>query len=341
MAALILAPLPSSARAPVVGGASPIAVTASRIEAFSRTSGRTRYGALEFIGGLQFSSGDNRLKGISSMRLRDGGRRFLAVTDSGVWFAGAFRRDEAGRLKGIEDAVMAPMLDAQGEDMGGKASADAEALAIRGDEVFVGFERNHRILSYRGAATPFAAPGRPVPLPIPRRELRANRGIETIAASPKDGPLAGALVAVSERSLDTQGRLYAGLLGGRRNGPFTVERETDWDVTDGAFLPDGDLLLLERRYTGPFGGLGSRIRRIAGETIRPGAVVTGPVIFEADLSDEIDNMEGLDVWTDDAGATRLTLVSDDNGSFLQRNIVLEFRLVDDGKAAGLDAPRAP
>ena len=34
-------------------------------------------------------------------------------------------------------------------------------------------------------------------------------------------------------------------------------------------------------------------------------------------------------WTDDTGATRLTLMSDDNGSYFQRNMVLEFRLAED------------
>ena len=170
-----------------------------------------------------------------------------------------------------------------------------------------------------------------IPLPVPRRELRINRGLETIAKSPKSGPLGGTLVTVAERSIDRDGNLFAAIFEGRRNGIFKVRRDDGWDVSDGAFLPGGDLLLLERRYQGWMTGLGIRIRRIAGGSIRAGALVDGPVIFQADLSDEIDNMEGLDVWTDASGATRLTMVSDDNGSIFQRNLVLEFRL-DEGAA---------
>jgi hypothetical protein len=44
-------------------------------------------------------------------------------------------------------------------------------------------------------------------------------------------------------------------------------------------------------------------------------------------------MEGLDAWEGTDGRTHLSLVSDDNGSFFQRNLYLEFRLVDDREAA--------
>ena len=42
-------------------------------------------------------------------------------------------------------------------------------------------------------------------------------------------------------------------------------------------------------------------------------------------------MEGLDVSTDEAGQTFVTLVSDDNHSILQRNLVLEFRYLGDAE----------
>ena len=47
------------------------------------------------------------------------------------------------------------------------------------------------------------------------------------------------------------------------------------------------------------------------------------------MSYQIDNMEGLDVWRRDDGALMVSIVSDDNHSFLQRNLYLEFRLVEE------------
>ncbi|MBN9053567.1 MAG: esterase-like activity of phytase family protein, partial [Rhizobiales bacterium] len=98
-----------------------------------------------------------------------------------------------------------------------------------------------------------------------------------------------------------------------------------WDITDGAFLPNGDLLLLERRFR-LLDGMGMRIRRIDGDTIRPGAVVDGEVLIDADLRQQIDNMEGLDVVAMAKDDIRIIVVSDDNHSILQRNLMLEFRL---------------
>ena len=69
-----------------------------------------------------------------------------------------------------------------------------------------------------------------------------------------------------------------------------------------------------------------RIRRIAGGTIRPGAKLDGEILIEADLGQEIDNMEGMAVHQE-SGRTIVTLISDDNFStFLQRTVLLEFEL---------------
>ena len=90
-------------------------------------------------------------------------------------------------------------------------------------------------------------------------------------------------------------------------------------------LSAGDLLLLERSYR-IADGIKMRLRRIYGESIAAGSVADGPVLFSADMSYQIDNMEGMDVWTRADGATMVSLISDDNHSILQRNLYLEFVL---------------
>ncbi|WP_279479007.1 esterase-like activity of phytase family protein [Aureimonas sp. SK2] len=303
-------------------------VKARTIARFGIGSDAVRFGALDYVGGFSYSSSDRRLKGVSSIRMRPNGAGFLAVTDTGFWFAGAIRRDGQGRPVGIADARIAPILDKSGRAMPSKGEADAEGLAIVGNEAWVSFERDHRIEAFAPAFAPFESRGRREAHPIPKRELRGNGGLETIAASSKSSPLKGAVVVVAEQSIDAKGNLLAAILG---RGQFTVKRDEPWAATDGTFLPDGDLLLLERRFEG-FGRVGMRIRRIDGATIRPGALVDGPVIMEADLGQEIDNMEGLDAWQGADGHTYLSLVSDDNGSFFQRNLYLEFRLAEDRQA---------
>ena len=92
-------------------------------------------------------------------------------------------------------------------------------------------------------------------------------------------------------------------------------------------LPTGDLLILERKFSW-LSGLGIRIRRIPLESVAPGAVIDGPSIFEADLGNEVDNMEGIDAHVTAEGETVLTMVSDDNFSMIQRTLLLQFTLVE-------------
>lgn len=303
-----------------------ISVTSTDIPRFDASAASQRFGALLYVGGFSYRSSDRRLSGVSSVRLTDGRSRFLAVTDTGYWFHGRIARDPAGRPTGFEDARIAPILNQAGHSSARKGDFDAEGLAVDGDEVLVAFERRPRVEAF---ADPRSSAGsRPVPLelPIPRRELRSNAGIEAIAVAPRGADGGKRVVVVTEHSLDEKGNLFAAILG-PGGGVFKVKREEPWDATDCAFLPNGDLLLLERRFEG-LGRVGMRIRRIEGSAIRPGALVGGEILIEADLGQEIDNMEGLDVSVGADGATYLALVSDDNGSFFQRNLYLEFRLID-------------
>jgi hypothetical protein len=91
-------------------------------------------------------------------------------------------------------------------------------------------------------------------------------------------------------------------------------------------LPAGDLLILERKFSW-LSGIGIRIRRVPLTSVTSGAVIDGPSIFEADLANEVDNMEGIDAHLTAEGETVLTMVSDDNFSPIQRTLLLQFTLV--------------
>jgi len=93
-----------------------------------------------------------------------------------------------------------------------------------------------------------------------------------------------------------------------------------------AILPPADLLLLERRFS-LLRGLAMRIRRIPLGLIKPDALIDGKPLIVADLAYQIDNMEGIAVHTNAANETIITLVSDDNFSVIQRNLLLQFALV--------------
>ena len=185
---------------------------------------------------------------------------------------------------------------------------------------------NVRVVEYAIEPVGMGPPLREIDFLIPRRELRYNHGMETVARAPANSHLQGARIVIAERSIDEDGNLFAAILEGPERGLFFVARSDGFDVTDGVFLPDGDLLLLERRFSLAT-GVAMRIRRIAGEDIRAGVLVDGMLLHEADMTHQIDNMESIDWWRRDDGALVIALMSDDNQSILQRTLYLEFVLV--------------
>jgi hypothetical protein len=306
----------------------PMEIRAYAIEHFQIGTTETRFGPLEFVGGISMTSPGRHFGALSGLAFSTPGRDFVGVADTGFWFFGRIERDGAGRPSGVSDFRMQPIVDADGAEIGGKFDSDGEGIDLVGTRVTASFERAHRVLEYALTDDGIGEPVRDIPFLVPRNELRQNRGFETIASAPADGPLAGARIVVSEKSLDANGDLFAAILEGPRKGVFKVARSGEFDVTDGAFLPDGDLLLLERKF-GMATGVEMRIRRIPGDTIRAGALVQGEILFSANMAYQIDNMEGLEIWRRVDGATMLSLLSDDNHSILQRNLYLEFRLLDE------------
>ena len=204
---------------------------------------------------------------------------------------------EGGRLVGLDDAGIAPILNNGGEPLSGKRWGDAEGLRIiERDGVpvaLVSFEGANDLRAFSGAEF-VASHSVDVPLPASTRDVDRNAGFEGLAVAPASSPLQGGIVLLAEHSLDASGNHRGWIVGGPRAGTFSLQRLDTYDVTDAAFLPDGDLLVLERQLGFPL-GVGMRVRRIAADDLRPGATVDGEVLLEADLRYQIDNMEGIAV----------------------------------------------
>lgn len=311
---------------PQVVCAEPVTITAKMIDQFKRGVDDPRFGHLQFLGGIEYSSANPRVQSLSAIRFRPDGRHFVGVLDSGDWMTGEIVRNGAGKISGLS-GVRVDEIGLAGGLRHTKRNSDAEGLALRPGEAIVSFEERHRIDVYPDPGFETARPLRSLDFLIPSSSIPTNSGFETLVAAPREGRFHGALIAITEESLDEAGNMRAAILDGPLKGRFAVVRHAPFDATDAAFLPNGDMLLLERRFS-LFGGLGMRIRRIKGDSIRPGAVVDGEVLLDADMSDEIDNMEGMDVIAGADGRPHIILVSDDNAFPLERNLMLEFRLDD-------------
>ncbi|KAA2237100.1 esterase-like activity of phytase family protein [Salinarimonas soli] len=311
----------------VPGAATPIEVRATPITAFGlgERDGR-QVGSLLFRGGAVLRSAHPAFGGLSGLWRSSDGTALVAVTDAGAWLTATVVSDEEGRFAGLEGARLSPILGPGGAALADGPAYDTESLAIADGVAYVGIERVHQVMRFDWAGAGVLARGTNVPVPGGRPALSANKSFEAVGVVPKGGALAGAVIAVAERAGAGEATPTHGyILTGPQRGRFEVARSGDFEITDLAFLPSGEVLLLERRFT-MLTGPAVRIRRIAADAIHAGALVDGPVIFQADAGYQIDNMEGLAVHRDGA-ATILTLVSDDNFSMIQRTLLLEFELV--------------
>lgn len=308
----------------------PVEVAATPITSFdNRDPSKTRFGSLEFIGGLALTSSYQPFGGISALHMEPDGAHFVAITDKGSWLRGRIVYKD-GKPDGIADTEMAPILGADGKALAAHKWYDTESLTESGGYFYIGIERVNRIVRFNFRRDGFAARGEEIAVPPDFKTFSYNKSLECLASPPKGSPLAGRLIVVTEHSLDKNGNhrsFVLGSAGGKQVTRFSVKRIGDFDVSDCTILPPGDLLLLERSYSFAK-GVATRIRRIPLSTIKEGALLDGPALIEADLAFQVDNMEGIGVHHDAQGRTILTLVSDDNFSALQRNLLLQFRLVE-------------
>ena len=282
-------------------------------------SDATLFGRLEFLGGLELTSDHQDFGGLSAIGFTSD-KRIVLITDKARVITAELIR-ETGRPTGIRNAYLTRIKNSNGRTITGANDKDAEALEIAGDTYFVGFERNDRILRFRmNNHTLIADAGYSVDLN--KFEFPNNKGPEAIALHPESRKL----YAFAEHARDEDGN-HRGFAISRG----MVERELSvlytgrYSLTDAAFLPNGDLLLLERYYN-PFTRTYMRIRRINNEAITGAIPLDGEILVELDSELQIDNMEGLAASPQADGSYRLTVVSDDNFSDKQRTLLLEFKL---------------
>ena len=306
--------------------AGPIAIEATQIPSFdTRDPSTTRFGALEFRGGLVLASKAEAFGGISSLHMEPDGAHFLAITDQGSWLRGRIVYSN-GRPARIADAEMAPILGTDGRPLAAHGWYDVESLTERDGMFYIGIERVEQIVRLDYRRDGLQARGQAITVPAEFKTFTHNKSLECLT-SPRQGALAGQLIVVTEHSLDSAGNLRSFLLDGENVTHFSVRRSDDFDVSDCTILLPGDLLLLERRISPVRPAI--RLRRIPLADLKAGALVDGRTMMEADLAYEIDNMEGIAVHRNAAGETIVTLVSDDNFSLIQRTLLLQFAVVGD------------
>jgi hypothetical protein len=283
------------------------------------TAAPVRAGELVWRGTLHLRDANPDFGGLSALRVSPDGSQFVAISDRGRRIAGRLSYGPAGDLIAAGGYSIDPLLGSDGQALPGFFN-DTEGLALigdwPGDGWAVSMERRHSILRYPPALAGSAA----VELPVPDgfAQLPFNSGIETLLSLPD-----GRLLAIAEDG-DGQGRHRAWIGGPGAWGEFTYQGLPPFLPVDAARLPDGGILVLERRV-GLLGGWGSRIVRVDAKALMPGAVVEGREIARLQPPMATENYEGIDTRPLPGSGVAVYLVSDNNFKpIIQRTLLTMF-----------------
>jgi hypothetical protein len=276
--------------------------------------GRHRLGSLEFVQGWALTSDSPRFGGISAMHVESG--VVTALSDAGTLF-----RFALPRRRGREPVWVAPLRDGPGPATR-KSDRDTESLLIDGPWLWAGFEKHNMVWRYRRADLAVSGYARP---PLMRR-WRANAGPEAMVR------LTDGRFIVFGEGTNGGATSEAVLFDGdpadpaTRAFPLTYRRVPGYRITDAALLPDGRLLLLNRRFE-LFEGISAVVTIAEARDLRPGGTIEGREIAALRPPVTVDNMEALSVTVEN-GRTIVWIASDDNFFPLQQTLLLKFALAE-------------
>ena len=277
--------------------------------------GRRRVGALVYLRGWELSSDDPRFGALSAIHVANG--RVTALSDSGTVFEFALPSAAGARVLRIQ-----PLPHRAGDS---KRSRDTESLLIEGDQAWIGFEAVNAIKRFHRRGWSEESAARPGPM----RRWPGNSGAEAMVR------LGDGRFLVFSEGRDAGGPFSPVLLfdgdparAGTRAITLRYRRPPGFRVTDAALLPDGRLLILNRRFRW-LEGVSAKLVIAAMPRPRGGAILSGREAVELRSPLTVENMEALSV-TREGGRTIVRIASDDNFMPLLRTLLLEFALVEGG-----------
>lgn len=284
-------------------------------------------GRLQFLGGWELRGRDPKFGGLSAIAL-DNDNILTAISDTG--HHARFPLPKEG-VRSVS-AMLRPLPD----DLGGRhgyLDRDAEGLDYdpAGRKWWISYEGRHAVRRFDDSLSHLASTARLASM----RGWPANAGGEAIARL-RDGRF----LLFSEGAGDVESGYAALLFAG---DPVNLDKEPvmfryrpakNFHVTDAKQLPDGRVILLERRFSLPF-RFSAQLSLLDPLDILPGKLVEGQPLGALFPDRLVDNMEGIAVELDGDNVI-FWIISDDNFTILQRTILMKFRLMPDAKkpAAG-------
>ena len=268
---------------------------------------------LEQVGFLNIDRNEKDYGGFSGLVIMNEGTKALVVTDKSFFFVLELRRDENDILTGYSVIRKGRILSSKGEHLNGR-NTDSESIVIdKNNNYYISFESNHRIMMHAKVE----GKGVFIPKHPMFRKLSVNKGIEALAIDADNR-----LIAIPEKPPS-----------GISDIPIFRLQNDKWEiikyvkindnflVTDAEILPEGLLLILERKFSWTQ-GFKTRFRLISLDKFDN----KEPITVFTSTANQFDNLEGVTLWRDKNGEMRILTVSDDNFHPLQQSEIREFFL---------------
>ncbi len=299
----------------------PFVLHANRVPLDPADPKHVRIGRLTFLGGVELSADVPAFGGFSALGVD--GDRFTLLSDGGTILTFRMGSDWHPRDARYQNLPNGPGTGWRKQDR------DSESMTVdpATRRIWVGFERWNAIGRYAPGFTRLERLARPPAM----AGWDDNGGPESMVRLHD-----GRFVVIAEQHRSGHGSRTAreGLVfaSDPTVNPCPVMRFTyhlplHYDPSDVAQLPDGRLVVLDRRFAVPF-AFSVKLSIVDFAGLRAGRDVWGSVIATIAAPLASDNYEGVAI-TRKGNATILWLVSDNNQTSLQRSLLMKFRL-DDG-----------
>ncbi len=299
--------------------------TVKPIELNSENPQQNVVGALKYIKGYSIASDYEHFGGLSGLSYAKIAEDISPVFVSDRGEVGQFKLDHNYKpyFTSIQFISGIPWKTSN------KKIGDAEAIvrlkSKDSDFTLVSFEHVHRVMAY----SVDNKNGKALPLPAEVSMLQANGGLETMEVL-SDGRL---LLMAEHPTIKTKQHL-AWIGSAPKDDPLAFRYITrliappkGYSPTDATELPNGDVLVLLRRFT-PVDGVSAKFWRIKKSMLDSSDTITGEVIATLKPPLSVDNMEGIAVIdTSKGGNPIIAVISDDNFNPLQRTLLLIFEVM--------------
>lgn len=265
-----------------------------------------------------------RISELSALAWDEDEQLLYAISDQGLLFH--FRVQLAhDRIQSVEPVYATRLLDNKGEPLH-KYRRDAEGLLVlnannrkHGDsQLVIAFEGKPRLIRF----TPQGRALKNIVMPAPLRDTHvlrfSNRGLESVTLHPRYG-----FITAPELPLKGQpDNLHTLYSTSGRQWSFMAYPAKNSGISALETLPDGNLLILERAWSGFLNPLVISLRYLDfAKCSRHGACqAENLAVFSHILL--VDNFEGLTA----VGNNRYLMVSDDGGGNFQRTVLRLFTI---------------